>query len=471
MKRRKKRGFFLNPMIMVDIILVLLLILGVLVSAKILSKGKTGTSQTASAADTETQQTTEPAVLEDTTAADTQTDAVESIAPEEAVVEKTEATMLFGGDLYLDEDWQNQYDGNNGIEGITSSGLREVLSSADFTMVNLDAVYASAGSEASGKSDLNRIAPDKISILNELGINMVNTANTHALDYGMDALNESNAALAAASITTVGSGTNLTEANTVKQVVIGGHKVGFIGVACALPKSDWTASADQGGILASGSIDAIANQIQQSDAENDLIVAYMNWGNDGSSAATADQTTLAHQLIDAGADLVIGSHAHVAQGIEYYNEKPIIYGLGNFLYGNSTYEAMMLKATIAVDDSMTLSVVPIKSAAFTCWVMDSPESIFSTISQASTGYYVNTDGSIAAGENPYAVAAQPVAPASTDNESAASSEDSASDSSSSESSDDSSENDSSSDSSSSGSSNYIDDPDYDNATGKWKDEL
>ena len=76
------------------------------------------------------------------------------------------------------------------------------------------------------------------------------------------------------------------------------------------------------------------------------------------------QRTLGKQLIDAGADLVIGSHPHVLQGIEYYQGKPIVYSLGNFIFGSSIPKTALLRADVDLEQNqVNLSLVPGTSGA------------------------------------------------------------------------------------------------------------
>ena len=73
---------------------------------------------------------------------------------------------------------------------------------------------------------------------------------------------------------------------------------------------------------------------------------YVHWGTEREESPEDYQRSLGHQYIDAGADMVIGSHPHVLQGIEYYNGKPIVNSLGNFVFGSSIPKTMLLEVKI-----------------------------------------------------------------------------------------------------------------------------
>lgn len=80
--------------------------------------------------------------------------------------------------------------------------------------------------------------------------------------------------------------------------------------------------------------------------ECDYVAVFVHWGIEREERPQEYQRTLGQQYIDAGADLVVGSHPHVLQGIEYYKGKPIVYSLGNFVFGSSIPKTALLKVTL-----------------------------------------------------------------------------------------------------------------------------
>ena len=110
-------------------------------------------------------------------------------------------------------------------------------------------------------------------------------------------------------------------------------------------------------------------QKQIADAKSrgsDLIVAYLHFGNEYSTSPNEDQVRIAHELIDYGADVVIGSHPHVPQGIEMYNGKPVFYSLGNFIFDQSnpeTHVAYFVKIDL-VNDTGKCTVYPIAISGY-----------------------------------------------------------------------------------------------------------
>ena len=103
-------------------------------------------------------------------------------------------------------------------------------------------------------------------------------------------------------------------------------------------------------------------QIQEArDNGSSIVIAYLHYGNEYSRSPNEYQVNISHELIDNGADIVIGAHAHVTQGVEMYNGKPIFYNLGNFIFDQSnpaTHRAYFLNLDL-VEDNCTVTLYPV----------------------------------------------------------------------------------------------------------------
>ena len=88
---------------------------------------------------------------------------------------------------------------------------------------------------------------------------------------------------------------------------------------------------------------------------------YTHFGVEKSNSVAEFQKVIAHGYMDAGADLVVGTHPHVLQGIEFYYGKPIIYSLGNFLFGNYHSDTVVLNVTINEDNTSSVNLIPCSS--------------------------------------------------------------------------------------------------------------
>lgn len=266
--------------------------------------------------------------------------------------EKSEAqddgsvTLLFGGDVLLSDHVLNAYQKAGGIGGILDDGYREKIAEADFFMVNQEFPFSSRGTAAEDKQFTFRLPPEKISLFQEMGIDAVTLANNHALDYGTDALLDSCDTLDNAGILHTGAGANLEEAKKSVVVELKGHRIGILGTTRVIPESGWAAGKNHVGMLATYDATVTLEEIRRMQGECDYVVVFVHWGIERDERPQDYQRTLGQQYIDAGADLVIGSHPHVLQGVEYYKGKPIVYSLGNFVFGSSIPKTALLQVTL-----------------------------------------------------------------------------------------------------------------------------
>lgn len=266
--------------------------------------------------------------------------------------EKSEAqddgsvTLLFGGDVLLSDHVLNAYQKAGGIGGVLDDGYREKIAEADFFMVNQEFPFSSRGTAAEDKQFTFRLPPEKISLFQEMGIDAVTLANNHALDYGTDALLDSCDTLDKAGILHTGAGTNLEEAKKPVVVELKGRRIGILGTTRVIPESGWAAGKNHVGMLATYDATVTLEEIRRMRGECDYVVVFVHWGIERDERPQDYQRTLGQQYIDAGADLVIGSHPHVLQGVEYYKGKPIVYSLGNFVFGSSIPKTALLQVTL-----------------------------------------------------------------------------------------------------------------------------
>jgi hypothetical protein len=217
-----------------------------------------------------------------------------------------------------------------------AGAVREYLSGADLTLANFenpvirDSVYHPDATTFTG--DL-RLMP----VLDQAGLDGVTLGNNHILDAGTTGLNETMRHLDDAGIAHAGAGMYLAEARKPMVFDLGGTKIGVLSYL-DVPSYGW-AWATQ---TAPGTAPLLQN-VMEEDIERlrprvDLILVMPHWGKEYIATPEPQQVDLAHAAIDAGADLVIGGHAHWPKGIEMYEGKPIFYGVGNFLLDQSWSE-------------------------------------------------------------------------------------------------------------------------------------
>ena len=159
-----------------------------------------------------------------------------------------------------------------------------------------------------------------------------------------------------------GAGANLEEAMKPVYVELGGKKVAFVAASRA-EKNKMTpqATEEEPGILRCYDPALFIEVIQEARANADFVVACVHWGTERSTVLEDAQLETARQYIDAGADMIIGSHSHCLQGMEYYNGKPIVYSLGNYWFDEYYEDTMLVNVRIYGDingSNVELSVVP-----------------------------------------------------------------------------------------------------------------
>lgn len=283
-----------------------------------------------------------------------ETEAVTESAP----VSQEPVRLLFSGDVLLSNYVLRAYDNAGGIHGVLDDGYRLLIDEADFFFVNEEFPFSDRGTQAPDKQYTFRLAPEKVSMLVEMGVDAVSLANNHALDFGTDALLDTCDTLDGAGILRTGAGKDLNEAKRAVEVEIQGQKIAIIGATRVIPVAEWATHGDNPGMLAAYDPAILLEEIKALNETNDHVIVFVHWGIERAEHPEEYQRNLGRQFIDAGADIVIGSHPHVLQGVEYYNNKPIVYSLGNFVFGSSIPRTMLLEVKLgAVDDEPQDAVI------------------------------------------------------------------------------------------------------------------
>lgn len=263
-----------------------------------------------------------------------------------AEAEPQPVRLLFSGDIYLSDHVLNAYDRAGDISGVLDDGYRSLIGEADYFAANQEFPFSSRGQQAPDKQYTFRLPESRVSLMNEIGVDLVTLANNHALDFGTDALLDTVSTLDQAGILHVGAGADSEAARQPAIVDVNGVRVGFIGASRVIPVASWTAGASSPGMLTAYDPALLVQTIQETRPLCDYLVVLIHWGVERAEMPVDHQTSLSRQCIDAGADLVVGSHPHVLQGIEYYRGKPIVYSLGNFIFGSSIPRTALLEVSL-----------------------------------------------------------------------------------------------------------------------------
>jgi hypothetical protein len=213
------------------------------------------------------------------------------------------------------------------------------LAAADVAVVNLETSVGEGGRPEPGKRFTFQAPASAFAALAAAGIDVATMANNHALDYGREVLPSTFAAAAAVpGLAVVGIGRDVREAFRPALTDVDGTVVATIGatVADLDPTADrtgqWAATPTSPGTADALDPTRLLAAVGDADASADVVVVYMHWGVQGESCPSDDQRALARRLVQRGADIVVGSHAHVVQGGERLGEGFVAYGLGNYAW-------------------------------------------------------------------------------------------------------------------------------------------
>jgi poly-gamma-glutamate capsule biosynthesis protein CapA/YwtB (metallophosphatase superfamily) len=244
-----------------------------------------------------------------------------------------------------------------------------ILRNADLTIGNLECPIAVDAEKRQTTGFFYKVPPQTLSGLTWAGFKIMSLANNHIRDCGDAGVLETMKYLDEAGIRHFGAGRNLDEAKKFEVVDIGGLKVAFVGFMSpevylvdgkdTTPKrfddrkrriyADLAATATRPGTVIVEKAEEVRDLVSQARGQADLVVVYAHWGVRYGRPVYDLQEQFAHTAIDAGADLVVGSHAHFWQGVEVYKNKAIVYGIGNFAFGSQNWaadEGLLVRAIV-----------------------------------------------------------------------------------------------------------------------------
>ncbi|MEZ2226734.1 CapA family protein [Microcoleus sp.] len=267
-------------------------------------------------------------------------------------------TLMFGGNVNLLDAFSKVAD--RGYDWAFAN--MEEYRKADVAMVNLENPLTRS-SLGKNKKQLNFQAdPELVKVLTAGGVDIVNLANSHAMDYQEPGLVETINTLNNAGIQHLGAGKNIKEARRPDIIEVKGQRIAYLGYY----DSDLHA-ADLGTAGTNPRRNnRVAEDIRALRGQVDWIIVNYHWGVELADYPGDWQIDLARFTIDQGADLVVGHHPHVLQGAEVYKGRPIVYSLGNFIFGGnarSDYDTAVLKVSLK-DRNMKVEFLPVEVKKF-----------------------------------------------------------------------------------------------------------
>lgn len=228
-------------------------------------------------------------------------------------------TISAAGDCTLGVDsrynnaFNNKYNEKNSSYFLKK--VKKIFSKDDLTIVNLEGTLTDSTDRAVKTYTFK--GPQKyVNILKQGSVEAVTVANNHSMDFGEQGFKDTKAAVKNAGIKCFGY-------DTISYKKIKGERIAMIGVNALSSQGSQTSY-----------VKTLIKKAKKK--KSDLIIIYFHWGIERDALPNSTQMSLAHESIDCGADLVLGSHPHVVQGIEKYKGKYIVYSMGNFCFGGNS---------------------------------------------------------------------------------------------------------------------------------------
>ena len=268
-------------------------------------------------------------------------------------------TIALAGDVHFEGALERRLD----RPAMALAPAAATLAAADVAILNLETSLGSGGRPEPGKRYPFQAPPAALTALAAAGIDVASMANNHALDYGraplpstFDAIEK--AKLADPPLAVVGFGRDVDEAFRPARTEVAGTVVATIGATVADqdptadPTGQWAATADSAGTADALQPARLLAAVRQAARSADVVVVYMHWGVQGESCPSGAQRSLAADLVEAGGDIVVGSHTHVLQGDGRLGAGYVAYGLGNYAWYTQSSE------TTPATGVLTLTVRP-----------------------------------------------------------------------------------------------------------------
>lgn len=316
------------------------------------------------------------------------------------ILDNKENTLLsFVGDISLADnfDIMPYYDSRGkGVYGILSTEVVDRMKSSDIMIANNEFAITNSNNRINKLYNF-KARPERLNIYEEMGIDLVSTANNHIYDYGEEGLLDSIKYLNEYDIPNVGAGENKDAAEKAFYFIVGGYKISFLSATRA-EKNVVTPNAeeDKPGTFWVYNPDRLVERIKEEKNISDLVVILIHWGREDSHALEDIQKDTGKLYIDAGADLVVGAHAHVLQGFEIYNNKLIAYNLGDFIFNRETKDTGILSVNIDSDGNIDYYFIPCKQENYYTYMLDGEEknNVINKINNYSINTLIDEDGKI-----------------------------------------------------------------------------
>jgi poly-gamma-glutamate capsule biosynthesis protein CapA/YwtB (metallophosphatase superfamily) len=242
------------------------------------------------------------------------------------------------------------------------SGLGGLFRHDDLSVVNLECP-ATDVVDPEPKPFAFRCDPGALPAARSAGVDVVSQANNHSYDDGPAGLLDSLSNIRAAGLAPVGAGSDQADALRAVSVQVNGWTIAVLGIDEVLDPVDEVAGPDKAGTAAGHDFALALRAVRDAASVSDLVVVTIHWGVELDAGPRRYQVHQAHRMIDAGADVIFGSHPHRIQPMETYRGRPIFYSLGNFVWPRltpMTSASAVAEVIVTPDGAVTGRLVPVE---------------------------------------------------------------------------------------------------------------
>ncbi len=252
-------------------------------------------------------------------------------------------TLAFGGDVNFPSD--SNLGNRLAADPATALGttVPALLSGANLTMANFESALTNGTCpDSQSKQFVFYASSAAVTALTSAGIDVITNTNNHGMDCGAAGLQMALGIKQQVTLPILGIGQNAAQAFTPYTTTIDGEKIAIIAATQVIDsdlQTAWTATATQPGLASAYQVDELVAAVEAARKTADTVVVYLHWGTETDTCPNPVQEPLAEVLVKAGADIIVGTHAHVLLGAGYLGTAFVDYGLGNFaFYDNSPPE-------------------------------------------------------------------------------------------------------------------------------------
>lgn len=273
-------------------------------------------------------------------------------------------TIGFAGDILFDDEYAmlaTLLNRGVTIENGISQELLAQMQDVDIMMVNNEFPFTDRGTPVEGKAYTFRADTDTVHYLQDMGVDVVSLANNHAYDFGETGLLDTFDTLENAGIPYVGAGRNIEEASAPVYFIANDIKIAIVS-ATQIERLDNPdtkgATENRGGVFRCWNPEKLYEAVAKAKETSDFVIVFIHWGTENQVEPDWAQLEQAPALAQAGADLIIGAHSHCLQGIQYFDDTPVVYSLGNFWFNSKSLDTCMIQAEISGEGLKSLKFIP-----------------------------------------------------------------------------------------------------------------